>query len=244
VRSTAASEYLADRADRPHLSSALTSLLPTGVFLLFDGWLGLVAAMTAASGTTLGLLALRKKRGRSMGVLLPVSLGYVVVKAIAGVVTESPVVYFGAGLALSALVAIAVGATAFTKRPAASHAIPLVTPYRHVTPDHPVYRRVSAQVTAVVALTELGITTWEGWHLTVSTASEFVVARTLMAWPAMGIVIFLVIFYVRFRLDPYEYALRSRADDSVAARIHRSVDVQARPLGNDGNVLGIKGSTS
>jgi hypothetical protein len=210
VKSIAASEFLAARVNRPGLAAALTSLAPTGIFLVFDARLGLVAAMIAASIATLVLLVLRRRRGAGLGILLPVSLAFVVVKAIAGVVTESQVVYFGAGVALSALVAVAVGATAFTKRPAASYAIPLVTPYRHLSPDHPVYRRVSAQVTAVVALAELGITAWEGWHLTVSSASEFVVTRTLMAWPVMGIVVFLVIFYVRFRLDRYEYALRSR----------------------------------
>jgi hypothetical protein len=201
------------------------------VFLVFDGWLGLAAGMIAASIATVLLLVFRR-RGTGIGILLPISLGFVVVKAVAGVVTESPVVYFGAGVALSALIAIAIGATAFTKRPAASYVIPLVTPYRHLSPDHPVYRRVSAQITAVVALAELGVTTWEAWHLTVSTASEFVVTRTLMAWPVMGIVIFLVIFYLRFRLDRYEYAMRSRAEVSVAA------------VANGVHVSGLQGSKS
>lgn len=231
MRSTAASDHLASQVTRPSLTSALRSMLPTGVFLVFDGWLGLAAGMIAASIATVLLLVFRR-RGTGIGILLPISLGFVVVKAVAGVVTESPVVYFGAGVALSALIAIAIGATAFTKRPAASYVIPLVTPYRHLSPDHPVYRRVSAQITAVVALAELGVTTWEAWHLTVSTASEFVVTRTLMAWPVMGIVIFLVIFYVRFRLDRYEYAMRSRAEVSVAA------------VANGVNVSGLQGSKS
>ena len=233
MRSTAASDRLASQVTRPSLTSTLGSLLPTGAFLVFDGRLGLAAGMIAASIATVVLLVLRRRGGAGIGILLPVSLGFVVVKAVAGVVTESPVVYFGAGLALSALVAVAAGATAFTKQPAASYAIPLVTPYRHLSPDHPVYRRVSAQVTAVVALAALGITTWEAWHLTTSTASEFVVTRSLMTWPVMGIVIFLVIFYVRFRLDRYEHALRSRAEVSVTTRSHQSVGVDGGPVAND-----------
>lgn len=217
MRSTAPSERLASRVSRPGLTSALQSLIPTGVFLLFDGWLSLTAAMIAASATTIAFLVVRRRRGIGIGVLLPLSLGFVVVKAIAGVVTESSVVYFGAGMVLSALGAIAVGATAFTNRPAATYAIPLVTPYRHLSPDHPVYRRVSAQVTAFVALTELVLTSWEAWHLTVSTASQFLATRTLVAWPVMAIVIFFVIFYVRFRLDRYEYALRSSAATATSS---------------------------
>jgi hypothetical protein len=200
----------------PTYTSALQSLIPTGVFLLVDRWFDLASAMVAASVTTVVFLIVRRRRGAGIGVLLPLSLGFVVVKAIAGVVTESSVVYFGAGMTLSALVAVGVGATAFTKRPAASYFIPLVTPYRHLSPEHPVYRRVSAQVTATVALAELGLTAWEAWHLTTSTASEFLAARTLMAWPAMAVVIFFVIFYVRFRLDRYEYFLGERGVPAVA----------------------------
>ena len=191
-------------------------MLPTGVFLLFDAWLGLAAGMIAASITTAALLVIGRRRGAGIGILMPVSLGFVVVKAIAGVVTESPVVYFGAGVALSALAAVAIGATAFTKRPAASYVIPLVTPYRHLSPDHPVYQRVSAQVTGVVALAELGLTSWEAWHLTVSSASEFLATRTLLAWPLMGVVIFFAIFYIRFRLDRHEWALRAEAESFAA----------------------------
>jgi hypothetical protein len=214
------------------------------VFLAFDALLGLTAGMISATITTIALLVLRRKRGAGIGLLLPVSLAFVVVKATAGVVTESPVVYFGAGVALSALAAIAIGATAFTERPAASYALPLVTPYRHLSRDHPVYRRVAAQVTAVVALAELAITGWEGWHLASSTASDFLITRTLAAWPVMGVVIFFVVFYVRFRLDRYEHALRSRAVAPTSTGIRWSVDVDGRPPSNHVAVPGLKGSTS
>jgi len=192
---------------RPGLVPALASLLPTAVFLLVDGWLGLVPAMIAASALTIVLIVARRLAGRRVGILLPLTLTYVVVKAIAGVLTQSHEVYFGAGVALSALVALAVGATAFTRRPVASYLIPLVTPYRLLTPDHPVYRRVAAHVTLVWALVELGIAGWEGWHLSVASASEFVVMRAFGPWMAMGVLIFFLIFYVRFRLDRYEWAL-------------------------------------
>jgi hypothetical protein len=163
--------------------------------------------MIAASVTTLALIVVRRQGGQGVGVLLPISLAYVVVKAVAGVLTESQVVYFGAGLALSALIALAVGATAFTSRPVASYLIPYVTPYRAVTPDHPIYRRVAAQVTVVWALAELSVTAWEAWHLTVSSASEFVVTRTVIAWPVMAVLIFFLIAYVRLRLDRHEWHL-------------------------------------
>jgi hypothetical protein len=194
-------------AGNPSLSATVASLLPTVVFLVIDHWLGLVPAMIAASASTISVMLLRRSRQKSIGLLLPISLGYVLVKAIAGAITGSQVVYFGAGLGLSALIAIGVGATAFTKRPLAGYLLPLVTPYRHLSLEHPAYRRVAGQVTAVWALAELGITAWEAWHLTVATASEFVITRTVAAWPVMAVIIFFLIAYVRFRLDRHEHFL-------------------------------------
>lgn len=205
MRSIASAERLATGVGRPW--AVLYSLIPTAVFLIFDGWLGLVPAMIAASTATLVLLAVRRRAGQGVGILLPISLGYVVVKAIAGVVSQSQAVYFGSGLALTALISIVVGATAFTRRPLASYLIPLVTPYRRLSPDHHVYRRVSAQVTVVWALAELGITAWEASHLMVASASEYVMRTTVVTWPVMGVLIFFLIGYVRFRLDRYEHYL-------------------------------------
>ncbi len=167
--------------------------------------------MATATAASIGLLLWRRWRGTGIGLLLPVSLAYVVVRGFAGVLTESEVVYFGVGLVLSAFVAVAVGATAFTRRPLAGFLLPGVTPYRMLTPEHPVYRRVSAQVTAVWAVAELAITGWEARHLATSTASEFVVTRTVAAWPVMAAVIFVLIAYVRFRLDRHEYQLTHTA---------------------------------
>ncbi|WES65048.1 hypothetical protein P0L94_02990 [Microbacter sp. GSS18] len=202
---------------RPGLATALTSLIPTAVFLLVDGRLGLIPAMVAASAVTIALIVVRRLRGQGIGILLPVTLGYVVVKAIAGVLTQSHVVYFGAGIALSAVIALGVGATAFTRRPVASYLMPLVTPYRHLTVEHPVYRRVAAQVTIVWALAELVIAGWEAWHLSISSASEFLVMRTIGPWMAMGVLIFFLIFSIRFRLDRYEWAMRREAEAEAEA---------------------------
>lgn len=207
MRSIVSADRLTARVASPSPWAALISLLPTGVFLAFDRWFGLVPAMIAGSAGSLVLIVARRRGGQGVGILLPLSLAYITVKAVAGAFTQSQVVYFGAGLALSATIAIAVGATAFTRTPVASYLLPLVTPYRRLSPGHPAYRRVAAQVTGAWAVAELGITAWEAWHLTVSSASEFVITRTVVAWPVMAVLVFLLIAYVRFRLDRYEYSM-------------------------------------
>ncbi|MDJ0953464.1 MAG: hypothetical protein QNJ81_07275 [Acidimicrobiia bacterium] len=185
----------------------VASLVPTLAFLAADRWFGLVPAMLIATAASVVLIVGRRSQGRSVGLLLPLSLAYVLVRGIAAVLTESENVFFGFGIALGALAAIVVGASAFTRRPFALLVLPLFVRFRHVTQDHPVYRRVAAQITFLWAVAELAITGWEAWHLSQSTGSEFVVGRAVVAWPIMAGVIFFLLFYVRFRLEPYERQL-------------------------------------
>ena len=192
---------------QPTRSRVLTSLLPTIGFLVANQWFGLIEAMIFASLASAVVIVLRWRRGRNIGILLPVSLAYVIARGLAGVLTGSEDVYFGVGIALSAATALVIGATAFTRRPAAFFLIPLVVTYRRETVDHPLFRRVAAQLSVAWALMELAITAWEGWHLARTTATEFIVLRTFVGWPVMAVWILFLVFYLRLRLDPLQYAL-------------------------------------
>ena len=188
-------------------SQALISLSPTIGFLVVNQWFGLTEAMIAASLTSAIVIALRWRKGRRIGILLPASLAYVGIRGLAGVLTGSEDVYFGLGVALSAATAVVIGATAFARTPAASYLIPAVVTYRPQTVDHPLYMRVAAQLTVAWALMGLAITGWEAWHLTRVTATEFIFLRTFVGWPVMAIWIFFLVFYLRLRLDPLQHAL-------------------------------------
>lgn len=185
-------------------TAIVASLGPSIAFLAANRWFGLVAGMVAATALSIALIVYRRSRGQQIGWLLPISLGYVVVRGVAGVMTGSENVFFGFGVATSAAVALAVAASAFTRHPVAGYLLPLVVRYRHLSMDHPLYRRVAAQITLVWAIAELSLTAWEAWHLSNVSGSEFLIDRTLVGWPVMGAVIFFLIFYTRFRLDPHE----------------------------------------
>ena len=210
------SQMASDAASRarPTPGVALASLAPSAIFLAVNNWFGLVPAMVAATMLSAVVIVVRRSRNRTVGLLLPISLGYVIVRGVAGVLTGSEDVYFGFGILTNAALAIAVGVSAFTRYPIAILLLPLVVRYRHVTEEHWLYRRVAAQITFLWAAAELSVTAWEAWHLSQSTASEFIVGRAVVAWPVMAVVIFFLIFYVRFRLDPHErhleFQLRSR----------------------------------
>lgn len=96
IASIASTERLAAGVNRSSSPiGILTSLLPTGVFLMVDAWLGLIAAIISATVTTGVLIVLRQRHGNGVGVLLPASIVYTAVKAAAGIVTQSPIVYSG-----------------------------------------------------------------------------------------------------------------------------------------------------
>lgn len=111
--------------------------------------------------------------------------------------------FFGISVAASITVAMAVLASAFTSTPLAAYLLPMLMCGR-LRPDtaaHPTYRRISAHVTAVWAVAELAVSSWEAWHLQHANAVEFVAARGLIGWPVMATIIFVCAFYARFRIE-------------------------------------------
>ncbi len=146
----------------PRATAVVVSLLPSAAYLLAHGRFGAVAAMLIASVVSLGVVVVRRRRGRALGVVLPASVAILGLRTLAGAVTGSEVVYFGTGVAISAMVAVAVAATAWTSTPAAAHLMPLVVTYDHLGTDDPRYRRVAAHLTVAWAIAELVITALRG----------------------------------------------------------------------------------
>ena len=100
---------------RPRPGRLLASMAPTATFLVVDLWASVVVAIVASSVVAAMLVFERHRRGKRVGWVLPVTLGYVVVRGLASVATRSDDVYFGFGVAASGAFAIAVVATAFTQ---------------------------------------------------------------------------------------------------------------------------------
>jgi hypothetical protein len=173
-------------------------------------WGGLAPAITAAALTSAALIAIRRRQHARLGILLPASLAYVLLRAAVGILTDSDAVYFGVSLATSAAVAVAVAATAFTRTPAAALLMPAVVRYPQHTVDHPLYRRVAAHKTLAWAAAELAITAWEITHLAEMAAPQFVLVRTFAGSPIMAAWIFVLVFYIRLRLDPLNFHLAQR----------------------------------
>jgi hypothetical protein len=179
------------------------SVAPVAVFLLANAAWGLIPGILASTATAIVAALARLRSGRGAGWLSLVLLGYVIVRGASGALTGSHQVFFGISVAASMAVAAAVLATAFTNRPLASYLLPMLMGgrLRHDTVAHPTYRRICAQVTAVWAVSEIAVSVGEAWHLQHAGAVDFVATRALIGWPAMATVIFLCVFYARFRIE-------------------------------------------
>jgi len=187
----------------PTPANAVLSVAPVAVFLLANAAWGLLPGVLASTAAAVLATLARLSRSQRVGWLPLALLGYVLIRGAAGALTGSHQVFFGISVAASMAAALAVLATAFTSTPVAAYLLPMLMRGR-LRPDtvaHPTYRRISAHITAVWAVAELTVSGWEAWHLQHANAVEFVTARGLIGWPAMAAVIFVCVFYARFRIE-------------------------------------------
>ena len=179
------------------------SVAPVVMFLLANAAWGLIPGVLASTAAAVVATLARLGGGRGVGWLSLAVLGYVLIRGAAGALTGSHEVFFGISVAASMTVAAAVLSTAFTSKPLASYLLPMLMGgrLRPGTVAHPTYRRISAQVTAIWAASEMAVSGGEAWHLLHASAVEFVATRALIGWPTMATVIFVCAFYARFRIE-------------------------------------------
>jgi hypothetical protein len=179
------------------------SFAPVVMFLLANAAWGLIPGVLASTAAAVVATLARLRGGRGAGWLSLAVLGYVLIRGAAGALTGSHQVFFGISVAASMTVAAAVLSTAFTSKPLASYLLPMLMGgrLRPGTVAHPTYRRISAQVTAIWAASEMAVSGGEAGHLLHASAVEFVATRALIGWPTMATVIFLCAFYARFRIE-------------------------------------------
>lgn len=180
------------------------AVVPVGLFLVLDTTAGIVWAIGAATAWAVGVAGWRLATRQRTGVLVWVGLGYVLVRGAAGMLTQSKVVFFGPGVAQTALIGLVFIGSVVVRRPAVGYIAPVVYPFEDYVRAHPAYRRVFARLTLIWSVYLLAHVALDIWLLKSVSASQFVLARSAISWPVLiGLFVFSLRYPRRaFRREP------------------------------------------
>lgn len=222
----AAVDGLLDVAPAPTLASVARRIgwrgvtdgvVPVALFLALDAAHSLVLGMAAATTWTVLLSLWRVATGRRTGVLIWVATGYALLRGAAGVLTGSAVVFFGPGIAQTALIGLLFLLSAAVRRPVVARIADVVYPFSPVVKEHPAYRRVFTRLTLLWGgwlVVRAGL---DVWLLLTVDPSVFVLVRSSFGLPVLVGLFVLSLRYPRraFRREP---DLRPWVDAAEAAR--------------------------
>ena len=167
----------------------IDALVPVALFLSINAAAGLPWAMAGASAWSAGLVIHRRRAGKAAGALVWFSLGYVLVRGAAGIITGSDAVYFGPGIANNFVIAGVFGASVLVRRPIIGMVAPLFYPFPDEVRRHPAYRRVFSRLTLAWAAFQLFTGVGQIVLLATTTTNTYLLVRSLVVWP-LGIGLF------------------------------------------------------
>lgn len=165
------------------------ALVPVALFLSINSSAGLPWAMAASSAWSAGLVTLRRRAGKAAGPLVWLSLGYVLLRGAAGIITGSDAVYFGPGIANNFLIAGLFAGSVVVHRPVIGMIAPLFYPFPDEVRRHPAYRRVFSRLTLAWAAFQVFTGVVQIVLLASTTTNTYLLARSLVSWP-LGIALF------------------------------------------------------
>ncbi len=167
----------------------LDALVPVALFLSINSMAGLGWAMGLASAWAAGLVIARRRAGRAAGPLVWFSLGYVLLRGAAGIITGSDAVYFGPGIVNNFVIAAVFAVSVLVRRPIVGAIATIFYPFRDEVRRHPAYRRVFGRLTVAWAAFQLLTGVLQIALLATTTTNTSILVRSLVSWP-LGIALF------------------------------------------------------
>lgn len=186
-------------------------LAPQGVFLALNSTLGLRWAIAGASLISIAIAIFRKMRRQSIGWVLPISVGFIVLRGTAGIVSKSDAVYFGPGIANNFIVGAVFVASVPVGKPIIGLIAPYVYPLTEENKLHPLFRKITGRLTLLWGIYTLLMGVFQWWLLVSTTTNQFVVVRALVGWPTTIALTVFSFWYPRVQIR------RLRAAEAVEA---------------------------
>jgi ubiquinone biosynthesis protein len=171
---------------------ALTdALLPLALFLTVNTRLGLGWAMAAVTLWSIGLVLVRRRGGRTVGFVLPIVVGYLVLRAAAGILTQSEAVFFGPGILNNFVIAGVFLLSVAVRRPVIGLIAQAFYPFPRAVRRHPTFHRVFSRLTVAWAAFVAGTGVLQIVLLATVSTNTYLLARAAVSWP-LAIALFVV----------------------------------------------------
>lgn len=206
-------------AERFGQQFATDALAPLVLFVTANAMAGLATAIVV---TTLwsGATALHRKRtGRAAGPLVWIGLGFLVLRAAAGLLTGSDAVYFGPGVATNLLMAVAFVVSVAIRRPIVGAIAPIFYPFPDALRQHGAYNTVFSRLTLAWAALQLGNSILQVALLATVSTNTYLIVHAAITWPATAALFVVSLRYptIAFAKEP-DLAERIAAAQGAAAR--------------------------
>jgi intracellular septation protein A len=192
---TAAAPTLRTVVARIGWRGAIDSVVPISLFLVLNVTAGIVWAVGAATVWAVAVAIYRLIREGRTSIFLWIGLAYVLARGAAAMLTHSKLVFFGPGVAQTAVIGLVFLVSTIVRRPAVGYIAPIVYPFQDFVRQHPAYRRAMTHLTLVWAAYLLAHVAMDVYLLKTVSASLYVVIRSVVSWP---ILLGLFVFSLRY----------------------------------------------
>ena len=159
------------------------ALAPLVLFLVINTTAGLVWAMAVTTVWSGGVALLRRRAGKAAGPLVWLSLGFVVLRGVAGIWSGSDAVYFGPGIANNFIIAVVFVGSVLLRRPVVGAIAPIFYAFPDALRHHAAYRRVFSRITLAWAALQVGTGVLQIVLLATTTTNTYLLVRSLVSWP-------------------------------------------------------------
>jgi hypothetical protein len=170
-----------------HRQRGVETALPALAFVAANALGGLNWAIVATTAVSLGATFVRHRRRERLGWFLPLLSTYLVARAIIGITTGSEDVYFGIGIAQTYALGAILLASVLVGKPALAYLVPLLLDVPPHVLAHAAWRRVCVVLTTLWGVQQVAIASFHVWLLARSSASGFVIIRTIVGWPLTAV---------------------------------------------------------
>ncbi|MDE0237892.1 MAG: hypothetical protein OXN95_11775 [bacterium] len=168
----------------PTRADVFDQYMPIVLFLLFNSVAGLVWAIGAMTLWAVKAQVSRYRRGLPFGRVMPIIVLYLLVRGTLGIIYDSEEVYFGIGIGVKALAAVALVVSVAMGRSAMGYAFSFLVSVDRSVKAHPEYRAAMSRVTLGVALVVFASVGFDTWLIRHASINEFVLIRLGVNWGA------------------------------------------------------------